>query len=83
MLITHVKQKTNPKYLDILKVLPQLKFGLLLKCHDTIPYYSFGSKEKCHQFHLDNVTMLSNNTMFLFSKRKPELLFKLFGLPKI
>ena len=26
MLITHVKQKTNPKYLDILEVLPQLNF---------------------------------------------------------
>ena len=46
-----------------------------------VSYYSFGSKEKCHQFHLDNVNLLSNNTMFLFSKRKPDVV-KFFGLPK-
>ena len=57
-------------------------FGLLLKCHDTIPYYLFGSKEKCHQFHLDNVTFLLNNTNLLFSKRKPDVLLIFLGLPK-
>ena len=30
MLITHVKQKTNPKYLDILKVLPNFDFFLVV-----------------------------------------------------
>ena len=35
-------------------------------CHNTFPYYLFCSKEKCCELHLDNVPLLSNNTMFCF-----------------
>ena len=52
-------------------------------CHDTIPYYLFGSNEKCYQFHLDNVTLLSNNTMFLFSKKRPDMLLHFLACLKL